>query len=118
MKRLSLILGILVALIFTTAGNSTFAQTESASTKKELKEEQKIQKAKISLIKSKEKLEKLQASHVKKRQTFEKKNSQGKLSPNDVTKHSKALDNVGRQIEKEKKNIEKLEAFIRENESL
>lgn len=100
-------------------GNA-FAQEVIATSelsKKEQKAEVKLAKAKLDLEKSKAKLMKLKASHTKKRQSFEKKNSQGKLSPVDIAKESKALDKIGSQIDKEEKNIQSLEAFIRENDS-
>lgn len=90
----------------------------SELSKKEQKAEVKLAKAKLDLEKSKSKIIKLKASHAKKRQNFEKKNSQGKLSPNDIAKQSKALDKLGSQIDKEQKNIERLEAFIRENDTI
>jgi len=87
----------------------------SEMSKKEQKAEVKLAKAKLDLEKSKANLIKLKEAHTKKRQTFDKKNSQGKLSPNDIAKYTKALDKLGSKIDKEQKNIEKLEAFIREN---
>lgn len=90
----------------------------SELSKKEQKAEVKLAKAKLDLEKSKSKIIKLKASHAKKRQNFEEKNSQGKLSPNDIAKQSKALDKLGSQIDKEQKNIERLEAFIRENDTI
>lgn len=90
----------------------------SELSKKEQKAEVKLANAKLDLEKSKSKIIKLKASHAKKRQNFEKKNSQGKLSPNDIAKQSKALDKLGSQIDKEQKNIERLEAFIRENDTI
>lgn len=115
MKRLSLILGILVALVFTTAGNSTFAQSESTSTKNELKEEQKIQKAKVKLEKSKLKLSKTKDKYNSRLSKFERDNSAGRLSPNDISKITKKLEKQRKAIENLQKQIVKLESFLKES---
>jgi flagellar biosynthesis chaperone FliJ len=120
MKRILSI--IVIITIWTSIGiSNSMAQAVIATSElsiKEQKAEVKLAKAKLDLEKSKSKIIKLKATHTKKRQNFEKKNSQGKLSPNDIAKQSKALDNLGSKIDKEQRNIEKLEAFIRENDSL
>lgn len=119
MKKL---LYIFAFLSFTGLGiNQAQAQevnTNSELGKKELKAEAKIAKSKVNLEKAKAKLTKLQTKYEKKRQSFAKKNSQGKLSPNDVAKQSKALESMSSKIDKEKKNIEKLEEFLRLNGTL
>lgn len=117
MKKILSIIAVIA--IWASLGISTSMAQQVIATsdlsKKEQKAEVKLAKAKLDLEKSKSKTIKLKASHVKKRRNFENKNSQGKLSPNDIAKQSKALDKLGSQIDKEQKNIEKLEIFIREN---
>lgn len=90
------------------------AQEVSASTV-DAKTQEKVEQAK-------KKLEKYNQDHVKeveKRQklrvSFEKKNSSGKLSPNDVEKMTKKMDKQAKSIEKLEKKISKLEKFIKEN---
>jgi hypothetical protein len=97
------------------------AQTVIASSElsqKEQKAEVTLAKAKLDLEKSKAKVIDLRASPEKRRQNFEKKDSQGKLSPNDIAKQTKAIDKMTSKIDKEERNIQKLEALIREKETL
>jgi flagellar biosynthesis chaperone FliJ len=120
MKKILAIITVFALWVSLGIGNS-MAQEVIATTelsKKEQKAEVKLAKAKLDLEKSKSKLSKLKEAHTKKRQTFDKKNSQGKLSPNDIAKYTKALDKLGSKIDKEQKNIVKLEAFIRENDTM
>ena len=86
MKKLALVFGILIALTYSFGSINSYAQTESSSTKKELKEEKKIQKAKVNLEKSRLKLTKAKEKYNSNLSKFEKRNSAGKLSPNAVAK--------------------------------
>lgn len=119
MKKLFTIFAIAAILIGVNL-SQVKAQTvlsSSQPSKKEHKAEVKLAKTKLDLEKSKARLTSLNASLVKKIQTFEKKNSQGKLSPNDVAKQSKAIASLNSKIGKEQSSINKMEAFVRANES-
>lgn len=88
----------------------------SIPSKEEQKAAIKLLKAKENLEKSKIKLIKLEEAYDKKQQRFTKKNSQGKLSPNDVDKETTAIEALEKKIEKIKEKIEDLELFIQEND--
>ncbi|AMQ58076.1 hypothetical protein [Algoriphagus sanaruensis] len=90
----------------------------STLSKEEQKAIIKLQKAKEELEKSKTKLFKLEETYDKKRQRLDKKNAQGKLSPNDIAKETKAIEKLGKKIDKEKERIKELELFLQENESI
>lgn len=98
--------------------SESFAQKgEMTKEQKEaLKNTQKLQKAKIDLGKSLEKLLKEQAKLEKMKIKFERDNNAGRLSPNDIDKINKKIDDKERSILKLEDTIEELEDFIRENE--
>lgn len=84
--------------------------------KADLKNTQRLQKAKIDLGKSLEKLLKEQGKLEKMRTKFERDNKAGRLSPNDVEKITKKIESKEKAIEKLEETIANLEAFIKENE--
>jgi hypothetical protein len=88
----------------------------SKAEKKAIKEDKKLQNAKIKLGKNIEKLQKAQAKLTKTRVKFEKDNATGKLSPNDIEKITKKIDKQRKSVEKLESDIDKLEEFIKEKE--
>ena len=110
----TLLLSLIAVFGLITIPNLASAQTSEMSKeeKKEIKSAEKLVKAKIDLGKKLEKLQKEEAKLVKTQTKFEKDNAAGKLSPNDVEKITKQK----KSIEGLKKDIEKLEKYIRENE--
>ncbi len=71
--------------------------------------------AKVKIEKYKAALEKAVAKRQDLRENFEKKNSAGKLSPNDIEKITKRIEQHAESIEKLKKKMAKLEKYIEEN---
>jgi uncharacterized protein YlxW (UPF0749 family) len=88
----------------------------SKAEKKAIKQDNKLQDAKIKLGKTLEKLQKEKEKLAKTRIKFEKDNAAGKLSPNDVEKITKKIEKQRKSIEKLESDIEKLELFIKESE--
>ncbi|MDX5338769.1 MAG: hypothetical protein LPK25_07070 [Cyclobacteriaceae bacterium] len=115
LTRISFVLILLMAVNSLTA-NAQSTENQQVD-KKELKLAKKIEKAKTNLAKSKSKLSKLEEEQSKKTIKFEKQNAKGNLSPNDVTKIKKSLENLAKKIEKEEAKIESLEEFLQENDS-
>ncbi|GMQ30438.1 hypothetical protein [Algoriphagus confluentis] len=112
---------IVILLVYAAASAEVMAQggaLENPPSKKELKETKKLEKAKADLAKKNEKLNKEKEKRIKMQNDFQNKNSAGKLSPNDIAKQTKAINNQVKKIEKLEKDIGKLEEYIRETEGI
>jgi uncharacterized protein YlxW (UPF0749 family) len=112
---------LLFVILFLFAGNTLTAKAQVISSdpelsKKEIKAENSLQKAKVDLEKSQARLLNLRNEYDKKRKKFEKQNSKGKLSPRAVSSHTKILNNLSKKISKELTTIQKLEKYILSNE--
>ncbi|MEB2786693.1 hypothetical protein [Algoriphagus persicinus] len=116
MKKLILLFTVLVGLIFLSIPE-VVAQTVS-TIGIDAKTQEKVIKVKVKLIKYKEDHRKALEKRQDLREDFEKKNSAGKLSPNDIEKVTKKIDRHSRLIEKPEKKMRKLEEFIKENTSI
>jgi Cu/Ag efflux pump CusA len=88
----------------------------SKAEKKAIKQDKKLQDAKVKLGKNIEKLQKFEVKLTKTQVKFEKDNAAEKLSPSDVEKITKKIGKQRKSIEKLENDIEKLEKFIEENE--
>lgn len=88
---------------------------EVSITNVDAKTQEKVEKAKVKLEKYQENHKKALEKRQDLRENFEKKNSAGKLSPNDIEKITKKIDKHSKSIEKLEKKMGKLEEYIREN---
>ncbi len=113
MKKLILLFTLLVGLIYISPSELS-AQTVITSGI-DAKTQEKIEKAQVKIEKYKADHEKAVAKRQDLRENFEKKNSAGKLSPNDIEKITKKIDKQAKSIEKLEKKMAKLEKFIEEN---
>ncbi|MEB2781606.1 hypothetical protein U3A58_14510 [Algoriphagus sp. C2-6-M1] len=116
MKKLILLFTVLVGLICLSTPE-VVAQTVS-TIGIDAKTHEKVEKAKVKLIKYKEDHRKALEKRQDLRVNFEKKNSAGKLSPNDIEKITKKMEKQTKSIEKLEKKMRKLEEFIKENASI
>lgn len=113
MKKLIFIFIFLGGLIYLSP-SEVMAQTVISSTA-DTKTQEKVEKSKVKLEKYKEDHEKAVKKRQDLRENFEKKNSAGKLSPNDIEKITKKMEKQSKSIEKLEKKISKLEDFLKEN---
>ncbi len=113
MKKLILLFTLFVGLLYLSP-SELIAQTV-INTGIDSKTQEKVEKAKVKIEKYKEAHEKGVAKRQDLRENFEKKNSAGKLSPNDIEKITKRIEKHAKSIEKLEKKMAKLEKFIEEN---
>lgn len=113
MKKLILLFSLLVGLIYISP-SELIAQTV-ISTGIDAKTQEKVEKAKVKIERYKETHKKAVAKRQDFRENFEKKNSAGKLSPNDIEKITKRIEKQAKSIAKLEKKMAKLEKFIEEN---
>lgn len=113
MKKLILLFSLLVGLIYISP-SELIAQTV-ISTGIDAKTQEKVEKAKVKIERYKETHKKAVAKRQDLRENFEKKNSAGKLSPNDIEKITKRIEKQAKSIAKLEKKMAKLEKFIEEN---
>ena len=113
MKKLILLFALLVGVNYFSPPEA-LAQTVISSGI-DSKTQEKIEKAKIKIEKYQNDHEKAVAKRQDLREKFEKKNSAGKLSPNDIEKITKKIEKQAKSIDKLEKKMGKLEKFINEN---
>lgn len=114
MKKLVFALALISGVFFFTQSEAYAQEVEVTTKTLDLKDQAKLIKAQQKLEKKEAQLLKATQKRQKDQAKFEKKNSQGKLSPNAVSKLTKSLDKQRSKIEKLQKDIEKLEKYIRE----
>ncbi|MDR7132152.1 hypothetical protein J2X69_004519 [Algoriphagus sp. 4150] len=113
MKKLICILFLLGGLTYLSSANA-IAQ-EISTTAVDAKTKEKVEKSIASLEKHKVQHEKAIKKRQDLRTNFEKKNSAGKLSPNDVQKITKSMEKQSKSIGKLEKKMKKLEDYINAN---
>lgn len=113
MNKLIFVFALLGGLIYLSP-SEVIAQ-KVPTTQVDAKTQAKLEKANEKLTKNKADHEKAVEKLKKMRESYDKKNSAGKLSPNDVEKITKKIGKQSKSIEKLEKNRIKLEEFIRKN---
>ncbi|WP_192346562.1 hypothetical protein [Algoriphagus sp. Y33] len=113
MKKLIFVLFLLVGVVYLSPSEATAQEVSSAAV--DAKVQEKVKKSIAQLEKYKGQHEKAVEKRIDLRTDFEKKNSAGKLSPNDVAKITKKIDKHSKSIEKLEKKMKKLEVYISEN---
>ncbi|PZX50248.1 hypothetical protein [Algoriphagus chordae] len=114
MKKLIFVFMLLGGMMYLSS-SQVIAQTVTTATKAELKTQEKLLDSKVKLEKYEQDHEKAIEKRQDLRADFEKKNSSGKLSPNDVEKMTKKMDKQSKSIEKLEKKMDKLKKYIAEN---
>ena len=113
MKNLILALTLFAGL-YLVSPTISFAQ-EVIISSSDSKTQEKVEKSKAKLEKYKEQHTKAVEKRLDLRTSFEKKNSAGKLSPNDIGKITKKIDKQSKSIGKLEKKMKKLEDYIKKN---